>query len=456
MKDLCVQSPSEMFLACYPPQHCRDLETLSDVTTLRQEVEVLQQREEHFRSLIEHTSDIVTILNKDCTILYESPSIERLLGYEPEELVGKGIAGFVHPDDLPAVSSSFSSVMRSPGIPHPVQLRWRHKDGSWRICEAIAKNLLEDPIIAGIVVNFRDITERKHLESQLAFAQKMESIGQLAAGIAHEINTPMQYIGDNTRFLQDAFGEVETLLKSYKRLAEVSKTRGVPADLVADVEAVLAAADIDYLTEEIPRALQQSLEGIDRVTTIVRAMKEFSHPGIEEKVETDLNRAIETTITVARNEWKYVAEMVTDFDRTLPPVPCLPGEFNQVILNLIINAVHAIVDVVKDGANGKGTITVSTRRDGEWVEIRLRDTGTGIPEAIRLKIFDPFFTTKGVGKGTGQGLAIAHAVIVKKHKGTITCETEVGQGTTFILRLPLASASPRGMESSNEKTHSLC
>jgi signal transduction histidine kinase len=265
----------------------------------------------------------------------------------------------------------------------------------------------------------------------------MESIGQLAAGIAHEINTPAQYVGDNTRFLQDAFADLCRLLQSYVELLDMSKANTVTPQLIAAVESTAAEVDSEYLLTEIPRAIEQSLQGIERIAKIVRAMKEFSHPGTEEKVEIDLNHAIETTITVARNEWKYVAEMVTDFDATLPPVRCLPGELNQVILNLIVNAAHAITDVVRDGNNGKGTITVGTRGGGDWVEIRVSDTGTGIPEAIRLKVFDPFFTTKGVGKGTGQGLAIAHAVIVDKHGGTITYETEMGRGTTFLIRLPL-------------------
>ena len=171
-------------------------------------------------------------------------------------------------------------------------------------------------------------------------------------------------------------------------------------------------------------------------------MKDFSHPGTNEKTSMDLNRSIESTLTVCRNEWKYVADLVTEFDPALPPVNCLPGEFNQVILNLIVNAAHAIADVVGDGGT-KGAITVSTRLDGEWVEIRIRDSGTGIPEHARAKVFDPFFTTKGVGKGTGQGLAIAHNVIVEKHGGTIQFETELGKGTTFIIRLPLAANSTR-------------
>jgi len=192
-----------------------------------------------------------------------------------------------------------------------------------------------------------------------------------------------------------------------------------------------------YLTDEVPKDIQQTLEGVERDRNIVQAMKEFSHPVGKEETFINLNKAIQNTITVARNEWKYVAEMVTDFDPSLPLVSCLPGELNQVFLNMIINAAHAIADVVGDGSKGKGTITVSTRHDGNWAEVRISDTGMGIPENIRSRIFDPFFTTKKVGKGTGQGLTISHSVIVDKHGGTIHFETEVGKGTTFIIRLPI-------------------
>ncbi len=193
---------------------------------------------------------------------------------------------------------------------------------------------------------------------------------------------------------------------------------------------------------EIPKAIEQSLDGTTRVARIVQAMKDFSHPDAGEKKPVNLNQAIEATATVARNEWKYVAELEMHFDPSLPPVRCLAGEINQVILNLVVNAAHAIADthVVKQG--GKGTIILATRRDGHWVEIRVGDTGGGIPENIRDKVCDPFFTTKPVGKGTGQGLFIAHNVVVEKHGGTLTFETETGKGTTFIIRLPLAPAEP--------------
>ncbi len=288
-----------------------------------------------------------------------------------------------------------------------------------------------------------EIADRNKLEVRLRHTQKMESIGQLAAGIAHEINTPTQYIGDNTRFLQGAFADIHRLLGDYDRLYQAAEAGAVSPELLASVKSTAATADVAYLGEEIPKAIEQSLQGVQRVSKIVGSMKEFSHPGTGEKTAVDLNRAIESTITVATNEWRYVATMVTDLDATLPPVHCLPGEFNQVILNMVVNASHAIADVVGDGSKGKGTITVSTRRDGDWVEVRIGDTGTGIPDEIRKKIFDPFFTTKGVGKGTGQGLAIAHSVTVDKHGGFIEVESQVGKGSTFIIRLPICPVAAK-------------
>lgn len=282
-------------------------------------------------------------------------------------------------------------------------------------------------LLARVNVGIRIIS----MQSRLAESQKLESIGQLAAGIAHEINTPIQYVGDNIRFLSDSIDDLLSLVGSYRDI--VSQSDG-GVEITQQFE---EKADLAYIEEEIPNAIKQSLEGVDRVSRIVGAMKDFSHPGAEGKNAVDLNRAIESTITVARNEWKFVADVVTDFDPLLPPVPCLPGEFNQVILNLIVNAAHAIADVVGSRPETKGIITVSTRLDGAWVEVRIADTGTGIAEAHRSRIFDHFFTTKEVGKGTGQGLAIAYAVVTDKHGGTITFETEVGKGTTFVIRLPL-------------------
>ena len=280
----------------------------------------------------------------------------------------------------------------------------------------------------------RDVTERKLLEEELLSAHKLESIGHLAAGIAHEINTPIQFVGDNLRFLKDAvfdlmrvFQNVDALLGCVERGEDVG-------DAAAALQAALGHADLDYLKEELPDAITQSLEGTGRVAQIVRAMKNFSHPDTKEMEKADLNEAIRTTVQVARNEWKYSADMVLNLDEHLPPVPCHLGEFNQVILNMIVNARDAIVDV---SSEAKGVITIETAQVGAYVSVRISDTGCGMSEAVKKSIFNPFFTTKEVGKGSGQGLAISHNVIVQHHRGKISVNSEPGKGTTFVLLLPL-------------------
>ncbi|MFH1277856.1 MAG: ATP-binding protein [Candidatus Eisenbacteria bacterium] len=292
----------------------------------------------------------------------------------------------------------------------------------------------------GYLLVGEEITERRTLESQLIHAQKMESIGSLAAGIAHEINTPAQFVGDNLTFLRDSVGDLTNLLGAYDRLLRAARESAVTQDVIAEVESAREAADVEYLIDELPKAIEQSSDGISRVSSIVRAMKEFSHPDGAEMTVCDLTKAVENTVTVAKNEWKYVADVETEFDPALPPVVCLPGEINQVILNLVTNAAHAIGDVIDTEKGEKGKIRISTKLAGDHAEIRVADTGGGIPENVRKKIFDPFFTTKPVGRGTGQGLAIIHNSVVNKHQGEVTFETETGKGTTFIVRLPLRRA----------------
>lgn len=290
----------------------------------------------------------------------------------------------------------------------------------------------------------RDISHRKEAEKEkaklqleLSQAQKLESLGTLASGIAHEINTPVQYVSDNGHFLKDAFTDLITVLDAQKALLEAAEAGGVLAEQVGAVKKSEEEADISFLREEVPGSIEQTLDGVSRISKIVTAIKEFSHPGAAEKSLIDINKAIETTLTVARNEWKYIAEVETDFDENLPQVPCLPGEFNQVILNMVINAAHAIESVKNDDL---GKITVKTHQVDGKAEIRITDTGCGISEENKKQIFDPFFTTKGVGKGTGQGLSIAYASITQKHGGTITVESTVGTGTTFIIQIPFAEA----------------
>jgi PAS domain S-box-containing protein len=286
----------------------------------------------------------------------------------------------------------------------------------------------------------RDMTDRKQLESELGQARKLEAVGQLAAGIAHEINTPTQYVGDGVHFLKEAFEGYRRLAGQYRRALEALHAVGGQEALVTEIRQTEQDIDLAYLEANVPGSFASCEDGISRISTIVRAMKEFAHPDQKEMAPADLNQALKTTLAIAKNEYKYVADLTTEFG-DLPPVRCYVGELNQVFLNLIVNAAHAVADVVGN-QGGKGTIRIRTSLDGDKVRIDIADTGSGIPEPIRHRIFDPFFTTKEVGKGTGQGLAIARATVVAKHGGSLTFETEVGKGTTFTIRLPIESMPP--------------
>jgi len=288
----------------------------------------------------------------------------------------------------------------------------------------------------------RDITEQRELESRLLENQKLGAIGQLAAGVAHEINTPMQFIGDNLHFAKGAIDDLLSLTENLKAIAEDAATD--PASVAASIVEAEDQADFDYARKTLPLVLERALNGVQRVSQIVRALKTFAHPGDGNSlVPTDLKSLIESTVIVASNEWKYVADIDLQFDDEMPPIPCLGGELNQVVLNLLVNASHAITAMV--GQSGeKGRIVISTSRDSTHAEIRIADSGTGIPEHARTRVFEQFFTTKEVGKGTGQGLSLAYSCVVKRHHGSLHFETEVGEthGTTFVIRIPLEARTP--------------
>jgi PAS domain S-box-containing protein len=312
---------------------------------------------------------------------------------------------------------------------------WR-KDGTSFPVSCVVTPIRESDTIAGAVLTFEDITERKLLESQLVQAQKMESIGQLAAGIAHEVNTPTQFVGDNLRFLQQAFAELRPVLEAAIHPGQSApKVSGIPLPTIPE-GAAAPPADWLYLLDEIPNAISQSLEGLAHVARIVQSMREFSHPGTDQMHSVDLHKILDNAINVCRNEWKYTARVVRDFDPNLPLVMCYPSACSQVFLNLIVNAAHAVADKLGSHPELLGQITISTRIDGDWVEVRVSDTGTGIRPEIQPRVFEPFFTTKAEGQGTGQGLAIARSAVVDKHGGTLTFETVTGEGTIFIVRLP--------------------
>lgn len=283
----------------------------------------------------------------------------------------------------------------------------------------------------GVVFVIRDITQQLEIENQLALSQKMESIGQLAAGIAHEINTPMQYIGDNTTFLKDSFTEIIDFITQLKNIISVNP------ELEKQINDLLENLDIEFLIEEIPESLNQSQLGIERVRTLVLAMKDFAHPGQKQKTLSDVNNGIEVTATISKNEWKYISDLNLSLEPDLPLVPIILDEINQVILNMIVNSAHAIEEKMKTDPSLKGEISISTSSAEKHIEIMIKDNGGGIPKEKVGRIFDPFYTTKEVGKGTGQGLAIAHNIIVTKHNGKISVSSVEGKGTTMIIKLPL-------------------
>lgn len=280
-----------------------------------------------------------------------------------------------------------------------------------------------------------DITRRKTVERQLVQAQKLESVGNLAAGIAHEINTPSQYISENLRFINTAMNSLRHFYDIFQRFS-LKEGDLAHAEIVEQLKRHGENTDMDYLLEEVPQALSQSLEGIQNITDIVQAMKRFAHPGNRKKMMADINESLKKTSIVCRNEWKYHAELVYDLDETLPMVECRINDINQVFLNLIVNAAHAVSTKLK-GTKGKGTITLTTLQENDDVIIAVKDTGTGIPAPLLDRIFDPFFTTKEVGTGTGQGLAISYSIIKEGHDGTITVDSDEGIGTKFTLRLPI-------------------
>jgi PAS domain S-box-containing protein len=413
---------------------------ITAIVGVGRDVTARKETEENLKRLataVEQAAEAMVITDPVGTIEYVNPAFESSTGFSRNAVISQNLRSVKSSLQEEACFAKVWDTITS-GHVWSGRLINSRRDG-FAYHEVITITPVRD--ISGEIINFvavsRDITQEVALETQLRQAQKLEAVGSLAAGIAHEINTPIQFVGDNVRFLSDSF---EDLLAFASRMDQIAGSEPPPVEpqqVTAAIQAALQDADVAYLRDEIPKAVAQTLEGVNRVATIVRAMKDFSHPDSGKKSSTDLNRALNSTLTVARNELKYVADIVTDFDPDLPPVLCYSGELNQVFLNILVNAAHAIAEVVGDGSQGKGTITVTTRRDGDDVVIAISDTGTGIPRAIQDRVFDHFFTTKEVGRGTGQGLAIARSVVVEKHGGEITFETAPRHGTTFFIHLPI-------------------
>jgi PAS domain S-box-containing protein len=417
---------------------------------LDQRGRMLEVSQSRYRQLVEQIPGAIYVIElgengRPARPLYVSPQIEALIGISVEQWM-RGldhVLASVHPDERARVADIVQGMTEG-RQPEPAEYRCVKPGGEevWvrDACAVITvdgdRRLLQG-LLFDITAAKRSESERDRLELDLRLGQKLEAVGQLAAGIAHEINTPTQFVGDTVRFLDDAFGDVMALVLAYERLLEAAQAGPVPDELIAAVRAAEERADLDYLRERVPGAFERATDGIQRVATIVRAMREFAHAPMTAKVPFDINQALRSTLVVAANEYRYVADVQTDFAE-LPAVLCDGGDINQVFLNLVVNAAHAIEDVTADGE--RGVITLRTTAEDDHVRISVGDTGPGIPADVAGRIYDPFFTTKDVGRGTGQGLAIARRIVVERHGGTLDFDTEPGGGTTFHVRLPLGES----------------
>jgi len=399
----------------------------------------LQAERDQLQATFSSLADGVCVLDLQGRCQLLNPAAEALSGVRRDQALHRPLAEFARGIDFDprAVVDAVLAVDEA---------RLQRSDGKSRMVSYVVAPIRSGDSPLGFVLVVRDITARLQLEIELRRAQKVESVGRLAAGVAHEINTPLQFVNDSIHFIRNSTADLERVI-AHHRTACQSILEGHPSAEAAQAAlAVEQEADLAYVLDQLPKAIERSLDGLGRVTAIVRSMKEFAHPDQREMAAVDLNNAVRNTLTIARNEYKHVAELEIDLG-DIPPVLCHAGDVNQAVLNVVVNAAHAISDVVKDSET-KGRMTVRTYAEGDWVVISIADTGSGISEAIRDRIFDPFFTTKGVGKGSGQGLALARSVIVDRHGGEIAFSTEVGRGSTFLLRLPV-----NGKDSKRETAH---
>ena len=404
-------------------------------------------REKVFADLSETIPEVLysMTLEDDGSMTYLSNAAEELTGCTLAELCAQSAwMDVIHPDDKSRYSQMIAQCKESH---EKLKLEYRiiHRDGScYDVFDRGVPVLNESGDVVGINGLVVNVTAQKQARRELEKSQMLQSIGKLSAGIAHEINTPIQFLGDNMRFLDDSFKQMSELTRIYAKLRD-SVSRDAPDnEIVAEISTKEEEIEIDFLIDEIPQAIEQSLDGIKLVSKIVSAMRDFSHIDDRQMAAADLNKALSSTITILRNELKYVADIEKDLDENLPEIVCCIDDMHQVFLNLLINAAHSIEEVIDTGSVQRGVITVKTYVQGEDVVISISDTGMGISPEIREKIFEPFFTTKKKdGKGTGQGLAMVLSIVHDKHNGKIELESEVGVGTTFTIRLPIDSDNKR-------------
>jgi len=431
-----INAADKVFFIEYHAARDGDIATGNWVVYLHDVTARLQAEEARklHSTVLEQTSEAVVISDTEGRFRYVNRAFTHLCGYTPAEVIGQPVSLLKSPGLTKRFYAKLALDLRA-GKVWSGAIPYCRKDTSQFETETTISPIRND---AGEIIYYvslwRDISQERALQQQLLQAQKLEAIGQLAAGVAHELNTPIQYIQNNVSFFRESFIEIQPVINKLQQVAKAPQQMQEPIwqqGVANDVSTI----DLDFINEEIPLSIEESLQGIDHVVRIVSAMKEFSHPGQSEKSPTDINRLIENSIIVTRNEWKYVAELTTDLDPNLPLLLCEPGSWSQIMLNLIVNSAHAIgAHPQEDGIFG--TIHITTRNQDQRLVLTIEDTGTGIAPEHLDRIFEPFFTTKDVGKGTGQGLAIVYDLVVNKHQGTISCDSKPGMGCRFTISIP--------------------
>lgn len=407
---------------------------------------------EGFRRTLDQISDCVFMLDsRTHRFIYVNQGGLMLTGYNEKELSTMTFADLIPSLSPEELSQTYRQLMTEPHEPITLNSTKKRKNGVLIPVEIFLQYISPKgrpgrffSLVRNISERLLEEKEKEKMQAKLLHTQKLESVGALAAGIAHEINTPIQYIGTNLQFFEESCHDIDEVLTLMLELIAGVKGGTVNPEQAGALEELIAEIELDFLREEIPRAVKQAREGVNKVSSLVKAMKEFSHPGSRDKELANINHVIETTLQVSCNEWKYVAEVTLDLAEDIPTINCHTNEIGQVLLNIIVNAAHAINERLSHNPQGeKGLITIQTQANQEGVEMSISDNGNGIAQHIIDKIFDPFFTTKEVGKGTGQGLAIARDVIINKHHGTIEVNSEPGRGAQFVITLPPGDGPPQ-------------